>query len=101
MEKVYFNWKWKTFLLIFAPFTQLTFLGVYIYFWTSQESEKNEVWTVNQCFEATTMVPFFVENVPFPLEAGEDAERSGRKHLLCRLHDLVVSHRRPRRSMVG
>ena len=44
---------------------------------------------------------FFVENVPFPLEAGEDAQRSGRKHLLCRLHDLAVSHRGPLRSLVS
>ena len=47
MESVDLNWKVKTFLLIFAPFTQLTFLGAYIYFWMNQKSERNEVGIVN------------------------------------------------------
>jgi len=44
---------------------------------------------------------FSLENVPFPLEAVEDAERSCRKHLRCRLHDLALSHRRPLCSLVS
>ena len=47
MESVELDWKVKTFLLIFAPCTQLTFLGAFIYFWMSKKSEKNEVRNVN------------------------------------------------------
>ena len=47
MESVDLNWKVKTFLLIFAPCTQLTFLGAFIYFWMSKKSENNEVRNVN------------------------------------------------------
>ena len=43
MESVDLDWKLKTFFLIFAPCTQLTFLGAYIYFWMSEKSEKKEV----------------------------------------------------------
>ena len=42
-----------------------------------------------------------LENVPFPVEAGEDVEWSDREHFLCRLHGLVLSYRRPLCSMVG
>ena len=34
------NWKIKTVLLVFAPCTQLTFLGAFIYFWMKEKSEK-------------------------------------------------------------
>ena len=43
----------------------------------------------------------FVENVPFPVETGEDAQWSDWQHLFCCLHDLVVSYRRPLCSMVS
>ena len=34
------DWKIKTVLLVFAPCTQLTFLGAFIYFWIKEKSEK-------------------------------------------------------------
>ena len=40
------SWKIKTVLVIFAPCTQLTFLGAFIYYWMKDESEK-EVGIVN------------------------------------------------------
>ena len=40
------DWKIKTVLLVFAPCTQLTFLGAFIYYWMKDESEK-EVGIVN------------------------------------------------------
>ena len=43
----------------------------------------------------------FLENVPFPVEAGQDVEWSDRKHLLCRLYGLVLSYRRPLCPMVS
>ena len=43
MEGVGLNWKVKTVLLIFAPCTQLCFLGAYIYFWITEKSEEKEV----------------------------------------------------------
>ena len=43
----------------------------------------------------------FLENVPFPVEAGQDVEWSDRECLLCRLHGLVLSDRRPLCSMVS
>ena len=43
MESVDLDWKLKTFFLVFAPCTQLSFLGAYIYFWMSEKSEKKEV----------------------------------------------------------
>ena len=47
MEGVDLSWKVKTGLLVFAPCTQLTFLGAYIYFWISEKSEEKEVGIVN------------------------------------------------------
>ena len=46
MEGVDLNWKVKTGLLVFAPCTQLTFLGAYIYFWITEKSEQKEVGVV-------------------------------------------------------
>ena len=43
MEGVGLNWKVKAGLLIFAPFTQLSFLGAYIYLWMTEKSEEKEV----------------------------------------------------------
>ena len=43
MEGVGLSWKVKTVLLIFAPCTQLCFLGAYIYFWITEKSEEKEV----------------------------------------------------------
>ena len=40
MESVNLNWKVKTFLLIFAPCTQLTFLGAFIYFRMNRNEDK-------------------------------------------------------------
>ena len=34
-------------LLVFAPCTQLTFLGAYIYFWMTEKSEQKEVGIVD------------------------------------------------------
>ena len=47
MESVDLSWKVKTGLLIFAPCTQLTFLGAYIYFWMYEISEQKEVGIFN------------------------------------------------------
>ena len=47
MEGVDLNWKVKAGLLVFAPCTQLTFLGAYIYFWMTEKSEQKEVGIVN------------------------------------------------------
>ena len=47
MEGVGLNWKVKTVFLIFAPCTQLSFLGAYIYFWMNEKSEEKEVRIVN------------------------------------------------------
>ena len=43
MEGVELDWKVKTVFLIFAPCTQLPFLGAYIYFWMYEKSEEKEV----------------------------------------------------------
>ena len=51
MEGVELNWKVKTVFLIFAPCTQLTFLGAYIYFWMHEKSGEKEV--------GIKMLPFF------------------------------------------
>ena len=37
------NWKIKIVCLIFAPCTQFTFLGAFIYFWMKENSKKKEV----------------------------------------------------------
>ena len=47
MESVDLSWRVKTLLLVFAPCTQLTFLGAYIYFWMNQKSEQKEVGIIN------------------------------------------------------
>ena len=46
MKRDGLNWKINTVLLVFAPCTQLTFLGAFIYYWMKDESEK-EVGIVN------------------------------------------------------
>ena len=43
MEGVDLDWKVKTFFLIFAPCTQLSFLCIYIYYWMYEKSEEKEV----------------------------------------------------------
>ena len=87
MEGVDLDWKVKTFFLIFAPCTQLTFLGAFIYFWMYEKSEEKEVGIVIMLrlfknkneIQNKTKYPIcissglsylFVENVPFPVEAG-------------------------------
>ena len=64
-------------MIIFAPAMQMTFLASFIYdnYWTGKDTQKK----VEIIFMRLVLKKDFVEEVPFPVEAVEDAEWSCRE----------------------
>ena len=62
-------------MIVFAPFMQMIFLVSFIYYWSKGDTEK----TVEMFFREIVYNFLILEEVPFPVEAVEDAEWSCRE----------------------
>ena len=69
--------KEKILMIVFAPVMQMTFLAsfIYYYYWSGGDTQKK----VEIIFMRLVLTKDFVEEVPFPVEAVEDAEWSCRE----------------------
>ena len=74
-EDLEFDLKEKILMIVFAPVMQMTFLASFIYCW-SREDKGNKVEII---FMRSVLTNNFLEEVPFPVEAVEDAEWSCRE----------------------
>ena len=76
-EDLELDLKEKILMIVFAPVMQMTFLAsfIYYYYWSGGDTRKK----VEIIFMRLVLIKDFVEEVPFPVEAVEDAEWSCRE----------------------